>query len=164
MMDNIVLMGMPSSGKSTKGKSIAEILGMDFIDTDEMIKEKAGADPAELVKRYGREYFLKIQDRIVSELNVENTVIATGGGIIYSEGAMERLNKLGTVIFLDVPLDIIEKRVDSRRKLSGREGGSLHDLFVERQPLYRKYADIIIDCERMESEEIVRKVIKEIKK
>jgi shikimate kinase len=57
-MDNIILLGMPSSGKSTKGRSIAGMLEMDFIDTDELIKEKAGAAPAELVERYGREYFL----------------------------------------------------------------------------------------------------------
>jgi shikimate kinase len=163
-MGNIILLGMPSSGKSTKGRSIAEMLEMDFIDTDELIKEKAGADPAELVERYGREFFLKVQDRTVSGLKVENTVIATGGGIIYSKGAMERLNKLGTVVFLNVPLDIISKRVDRNRKLSGRTGESLRELFFERQPLYRKYADIEIDCEGLESDEIVREVIKEIKR
>ena len=163
-MDNIILLGMPSSGKSTKGRTIAGILGMDFIDTDELIKEKAGAGPAELVERYGREYFLKVQNRTVSELRVENTVIATGGGIIYSEGAMKRLNKLGTVVFLNVPLDTISNRVDRGRKLSGREGKSLRDLFFERQPLYKKHADIEIDCEGLESDEIIKEVIKEIKK
>jgi shikimate kinase len=91
-------------------------------------------------------------------------VIATGGGIVYSKGAMDRLSKLGTVVFLNVPLDIISKRVDRGRKLSGSGDKSLNELFFERLPMYRKHADIEIDCEGLESDEIISKVIKEIKK
>jgi shikimate kinase len=159
-MRSYVLIGMPGSGKTTKGKVIAARLGMLFLDTDEYILQTTGKTPAMIVDEYGRDEFIKIQDDLISKLQIFNNVISTGGGVVYSENAMRNLKKNGTVIFLNAALEKIKERIKTGRKLSSDK--SLDDIYNERLPLYKKFADIEIVCDDKEADEIICLILDEI--
>ena len=154
---------MPSSGKTTKGMQIAKRLGKVFIDTDFIITKQTGMSPAQIVDRNDRAGFLRIQDEIISSYRFNNMVIATGGGIIYCPGAMKNLKQRAVIIFLNTPFEVIQKRVDKDRRLSGG-GSSLKEIFDERLPLYKSFADIEIICEDKEEKQIVDEIIKRTRK
>lgn len=156
--DNIVLIGMPGCGKSTLGPMLANRLGKNFLDTDELIKSRQKKEPREIVNEHGLEEFLKIQEKLVLELNVRNYVIATGGSIIYSNKAMEHLGKEGIVVYIEVPFKEIEGRLDKGRRLARNKNQNLCELYAERVPLYRKYADIIINCSNRNMDEIIHEI------
>lgn len=162
-MKSFTLIGMPSSGKTTKGMQIAKRLGKVFIDTDFILTKHTGMTPAQIVDRGGRAEFLKLQDEIISAFKFNNMIIATGGGIIYCPGAMKNLKKRSRIIFLNTPFEVLEKRVDPGRSLSGG-GSSLKEIFDERLPLYKSFADIEIICEDKEEKQIVDEIITKIRK
>lgn len=159
--NNIVLIGMPGSGKTTIGKLLAAKLNYEFIDTDELIANKTGKTPRQIVEDNGLEEFIKIQDQVVFSINQRNSIISTGGGIVHSEPAMNHLKSIGLVIYLNTNYDIIEKRMDKSRKLV-RTGGSLVDLYNIRVPLYSKYADIILNCDESNPDFLCNNIIKTI--
>jgi shikimate kinase len=163
-MSNYILIGMPGSGKTTKGRIIAENLGMDFIDTDEYIFRKTGYTPARIVKEQGRDEFIRIQDELISGSDFYNAVISTGGGMIYSLKAMDSLKNSGTVIFLNVPQEKLSERVDPSRKLSGGNEKNFSVIYGERLPVYKKFADIEIICDDKEADEIISLILCEIKR
>ncbi len=156
--NNIILIGMPGTGKSTVGKLLGELLGYDFIDTDQLISRRAGKTPRQLVEEIGRDFFLKVQDAAVLNIGCNNCVIATGGGLVHSNIAMKHLKELGKIIFLNTSYQVIEERMDKTRKLV-RSGGSLQDLYKERIPLYMKYADTVIECDNTDPESICKGII-----
>ncbi|MCX7843098.1 MAG: shikimate kinase [Clostridia bacterium] len=156
---NIVLIGMPSSGKSTIGKQLADELKMAFIDTDEVLRQKVGAELRDVVKERGLEMFLKLQEEAVLGIQVENHVIATGGSAVYSKASMEHLRNNGVIIYLEYDYEDIEKRVTPDRRFARSGGQSLLDLFNERTPLYKENADIIVNG----SGKSVEKIVKDIK-
>ncbi len=155
---NIVLTGMPSSGKSTVGKCLAKKLGMNFMDTDAVILEKTNRPLKEIVAEEGLDAFLRIQEETVLGLKLDNHVIATGGSVVYSEASMSHLGENGFIVFLKAPLEEIESRVDPSRRLARNSGKSLRDLYFERMPLYEKYADIVIDCKGRNVDEIAHEI------
>ncbi|AEV68439.1 shikimate kinase [Acetivibrio clariflavus] len=156
---NIVLIGMPSSGKSTIGKPLSKELNMQFIDTDSLIFEREKRALKDIVNEDGLERFLQIQENIILEIDAENHVISTGGSVVYNARAMEHLKKDGYVVFLDVKLDEINSRLKSGRRFARNPNQSFEDLYKERLPLYQKYANITIDC----SNKSVELLVKEIK-
>lgn len=156
---NIVLTGMPGSGKSTVGEKLSDESSMDFIDIDRLIKENTGMSPKKIVIEYGREYFLKVQKKIILELDVSNHIIATGGSVVYNKESMMHLRKKGIIVFLKTPFNQVKKRLGADRKLAGHNDQSLYDMYMERYPLYEKYADITIDC----SNKSVNDVLGELK-
>jgi shikimate kinase len=145
-MKNLVLIGMPGSGKTTIGKLLAERLGYTFIDTDQLVIEKTGKTPRQLVDEDGLEHFMEIQDEVVMSIKGKNCTISTGGGIVHSEISMNYLKTIGFVLYLDTKYDIIKERMDSSRKLV-RTKGTLLDLYNTRVPLYEKYADAVVNCD-----------------
>jgi shikimate kinase len=129
----------------TIGKLLANKLDYKFIDSDQLIIKKTGKTPRQVVEQNGREFFLSIQDEVVLTIKQNKFVLATGGGIIHSNLAINYLKSIGFVIYLNTKHEIIEERMDSSRKLV-RTDGTLLDLYNERSPLYNKFADAILDC------------------
>lgn len=160
-MKNIVLIGMPGTGKSTVGVLLAKSLLMNFTDTDLIIQQKYSTSLQNIIREKGTEAFLEIEDSVLSEIKAENSVIATGGSAVYGESAMANLKTNGITVYLDTPLGELEKRLLNihTRGVAMKEGTSLKELFDEREPLYKKYADITVRCENMTAEECVDKII-----
>ncbi len=158
MGKNVVLIGMPGSGKSTVGKILSARLNFGFIDTDSLVKDAEGLSPRDIVSKHGLEYFLEAQERTVLGIDVQDHVIATGGSVIYGAEAMEHLKKGGTVIFLDTRYRDIEERQLPGRRLARRDGQDLLALYRERLPLYRKYADMTVDCTGKRADEIADEI------
>ena len=144
--DNIILIGMPASGKSTIGVVLAKVLGMDFVDTDLLIQEQAGKTLEEIIGEKGRNEFLDLEEMVCKSVRQTNTVIATGGSVVYSQAAMAQFKRIGTVVYLKIDLDTLTFRL-SNMKARGvilRDGQSMKELYEERVPLYEKYAEITI--------------------
>ncbi|AHI28319.1 shikimate kinase [Marinobacter similis] len=144
---NIVLIGMPGSGKSTVGVLLAKRLGMGFVDTDLLIQEQVGRTLQAIVDEDGYQALRYVEEQVLLDLDVSAKVISTGGSAVYSDRAMQHLKANGVVVFLDIPLELVIKRIGdhSARGISRRPDQSLEALFEERFALYRRYADIVID-------------------
>ena len=155
--NNIVLIGMPTSGKSTVGVILAKLLGMDFIDSDLVIQKKAGRKLAQIIADEGLEGFLRIEEDVCCSIEAENTVIATGGSVVYGATAMEHFKSIGRVVYLKIDYETLEARLHhtKQRGVVLRPGQSKKDLYDERTVLYEKYADIVISEEGKGIEETV---------
>ncbi|MBU2512679.1 shikimate kinase [bacterium] len=153
---NVVLVGMPGAGKSTIGVLLAKKLALDFIDTDLLIQVKYGDALQEIVDTKGYLELRKIEEEVIYSTGYIGHVIATGGSAIYSEKAMEHLKKSSYIVFLDVTLAEINRRiVDFKtRGIAMRDDQTFEDLFSERYPLYKKHADFTIRCNNKNQEVI----------
>lgn len=153
---NVVLIGMPGSGKSTVGVLLAKRLGLGFIDTDLLIQQEAGRTLQDIVDRDGYQALRNIEEEVLLQLNVSRQVISTGGSAVYSEPAMHHLKEGGVVVFLDIPMQVVLERIGdySARGISRRPDQSLEELFAERFELYSRFADIAIDCVGRNQEEV----------
>jgi shikimate kinase len=163
-MTNLILIGMPGAGKSTIGVLLAKALRMQFLDTDLLIQEVEKATLQEIIERSGIEAFLSREEEVVTGLQLQRHVLATGGSVVYSKKAMLHLTRNGFVIFIKLDFGEIERRV---RNIRGRgvvlwPGQTLYDLYEEREPLYEQYADHILDCNGKDMEAIVETVTKRV--
>ncbi|MGN0351381.1 MAG: shikimate kinase [Roseburia sp.] len=159
--DNIVLIGMPGVGKSTVGVILAKVLGYQFVDADLVIQEEEGKLLREIIAEVGADGFIEVENRVNAGLMVEHSVIATGGSVVYGAQAMEHLKEIGTVVYLALPFEVLDKRLQDikGRGVVLREGQSLKDLYEERVPLYEKYADITVDEYGLNVEETIEKLV-----
>ena len=157
---NIVLIGMPGSGKSTVGVLLAKRLGYSFVDVDLVIQEKEGKLLKEIIEEQGEGGFLEVEERVNAELEVTHTVIAPGGSVIYGRRAMEHLKSIGTVVYLKINCEELTRRLGNLkdRGVVLREGMTLKDLLEERIPYYERYADVTLDETGMESGDVVDKL------
>ena len=160
--DNIVLIGMPGSGKSTVGVLLAKVLGYDFVDTDLLIQLREGCRLEDILREEGIEGFLDIEGEVCASLATEKTVIATGGSVIYREEAMRRLGERGRIVYLQVDLDVLTDRLSDlkARGVALREGQTLADLYAERIVLYERWAEVTVREERMTMEETLAAAVK----
>ena len=160
-MNNIILIGMAGCGKSTVGVLLAKMSGLKFIDSDLLIQEKAGKRLFEIIADQGVDHFLKIENEVNSSIEVSDTVIATGGSAVYCNEAMEHLKSIGTVVYIKVPFEEIEKRITnfSTRGIVAKNGSTLRELYDERCPLYEKYADITVECNGLDLTENALKIM-----
>lgn len=148
MNDSIILIGMPGSGKSTIGVQLAKHLGLKFIDTDLLIQTNQGRLLQDIVDTDGHEILRHIESQELQQLSIHKALVATGGSAVYSESGMQNLTAQGTVIYLDVSFAEIERRIitsKNSRGIAKAKGQTLEDLYNERIPLYKKYADMTID-------------------
>jgi len=145
MNNNVILIGMPGCGKTTIGTEVSERLGYGYIDSDSVIVAREGKLLSEIIAEVGSEGFLDIEAKVNSELSARRCVIATGGSVIYRDYAMQKLKSIGTVVYLQLPYEVIEKRLGDLKKRGVvlKDGYTLRDLYNERTPLYEKYADVI---------------------
>ncbi|AOY86902.1 shikimate kinase [Marinobacter salinus] len=159
---NIVLIGMPGSGKSTVGVLLAKRLGLGFVDTDLLIQEAAGRTLQDIVDHDGFQALRHIEEQVLLDLNVRHKVISTGGSAVYSARAMEHLKASGVVVFLDIPLDLVIERIGdhSMRGISRHPDQSLEALFEERFTLYSRYADFVVKGEGLNQDEVCEAVVK----
>ncbi len=148
-MSNIILIGMPSCGKSTVGVLLAKNLGFRFLDTDLLIQEREGMLLHEILATRGTDAFLRIENKVLSTIKAERTVISTGGSAVYGKEAMAHLKGIGKVIYLKISYETLTARLGdySHRGVVLPHGYTLKDLFVERTALYEKYADATVDEE-----------------
>ena len=161
---NVVLIGMPASGKSTCGVIAAKVLLKNFFDTDLLVQGLEQSRLQELIDTRGTDYFFEAEEKAILSLQLEATVIATGGSVIYSEKAMQHLKSLGKVIYLRMSYEKMLERINdlTTRGIVVKNGTTLLDMYNERIPLYEKYADCIIDCDSNTVEETVEEIIKAI--
>lgn len=147
MRTNITLIGMPASGKSTVGVLLAKRLGYSFVDADIVIQEKTGKLLKEIIAEQGTDGFLKVEENVNSELDVQRSVIAPGGSVIYGPKAMKHLKEISVVVYLKLSYEDVKMRLGDLkdRGVALKDGMTLKDLYDERIPLYEKYADITID-------------------
>ncbi|MCL7943782.1 shikimate kinase [Marinobacter sp. ATCH36] len=158
---NVVLIGMPGSGKSTVGVLLAKRLGLGFIDTDLLIQQQAGRTLQDIVDGQGYQALRRIEEQVLLGLDVRCQVISTGGSAVYSEPAMQHLKADAVVVFLDIPLEVVLERIGdySARGISRRPDQSLEDLFTERFELYSRSADAVINCVGRDHEEVCEAVV-----
>lgn len=156
---NIVLIGMPGAGKSTIGVVLAKTAALEFVDTDLLIQKQTGKKLQEIIDNDGIDAFLKVESEVISKVDCKSSVIATGGSAVFSETAMNNLRRDGIIVYLDVPLEEIKRRVDNitTRGIAMKSGETLETVYNERLPLYKKYADITVNCE--DTEHTVKKIL-----
>jgi len=161
---NIVLIGMPGSGKSTVGVILAKQLSRGFVDTDLLIQTAQGRSLQSIVDTDGYLALRNIEELLLVSLDCSNQVIATGGSAAYSHPAMTHLKQGGIVVFLHADLETLNHRVHdfSERGLAKSAEQTLDDLFVERLSLYRAYADITIDSCLLTHEQVCTRIIEQI--
>lgn len=165
-MKNVVLIGMPGSGKSTLGVVLAKVMCYSFVDTDLIITKKAGMPLQKILDKNGLDRFLELEQEAGESLECESTVIATGGSMVLSEKAMKHLAENSVIVFIDVPLKEIKRRITnlSTRGIAFHSGDTLDDVFDERVPLYEKYADVKVVFENAtDIENTVDKIYEKIK-
>lgn len=152
---------MPGVGKSTVGVLLAKAMGMDFVDTDIVIQNQCKCTLQTVIDRDGIDAFIALENRVVSELSFDNAVIATGGSVVYGSDAMENLKKHGKIVYLNLECDELLKRLSNikTRGVAMKPGQTLENLFMERDVLYKKYADVIIDENGLSIEDTVKIVM-----
>ena len=163
---NVVLIGMPGSGKSTVGVILAKLTSRDFVDTDLLIQTAAGRPLQEIVDHEGYLALRRVEEEVLLGITCRRHVIATGGSAAYSTRAMNHLRSDGVVVFLDADIATLESRVRdfARRGLAKRADQTFADLFAERVPLYAMYADISVSCAGLSHEEVCARIIDELAK
>ena len=166
-MKNIILIGMPGTGKSVVGRALAKRLNYTFVDADDLIVQATGKTLPEILRTEGLEAFLSIEGRVGETLDRENTVIATGGSMVLSDSAMTHLKENGVAVWLETPLSRISDRMPADltdRGIAAPQGMTIREIYAQREPLYAQYADLIVasrdgeDDTARQVEEVLRTV------
>ncbi|HAL45640.1 MAG TPA: shikimate kinase [Phycisphaerales bacterium] len=162
--NNIVLIGMPAVGKSTIGVLLAKRLGRYFLDTDIYIQAIVGKTLQQIIDEQGLEEFCKIESEQIACIDKQNCVIATGGSAVYSDTAMRHLKASGIIVYLELPLEMIKKRLTDLniRGVVMSKDQTLEDLYEKRTPLYEKWADATVKCEHLGHEEVIAAIVQQL--
>ncbi len=161
----ISFIGMPGAGKSIIGKQLADLLGWDFVDLDDLIREKEGQSLIEIIQERGERGFVELEEAYALGLDLADTVFAPGGSVVYSSRAMDKLQSETDVIYLDWPLEEIKKHLGENLETRGIIGlmlKGLDNLYKERVLLCQKMAHRTIQCLDKTEDEIVSGVYKSI--
>ena len=160
--ENIVLIGMPGAGKSTLGVVLAKMLGMDFVDCDLVIQRQHGKTLQEIIDDEGTGGFIAAEEQALAGLDAECSIIATGGSAVYSDVAMQHLATMGPIVYLEISYESLVTRLGDlhERGVVLRNGTSmsLRELYDEREPLYRSYANLTVNVDDQTIPVAARKV------
>lgn len=159
-MNNVILIGMPGSGKSTLGVVLAKKLGYKFIDSDLIIQEKYEKTLETLIQQYGDAGFIKIENDVNCSIDAEHAVIATGGSAVYGEAAMKHLKEIGKVVYLEVSEEELKERLGCLKERGVVSNGknTIEEIYDDRRNLYRRYADITM----RQNGKILREAVEEL--
>jgi shikimate kinase len=165
-MKNIILIGMSGAGKSTLGILLAKAMNYDFMDTDVLIQQQEGQLLQEILQEKGIERFKAIEEEVICQMNPLNTIVATGGSVVYSDKGMKHLKERGTIVYIAVDFEEIQKRVKNihTRGIVMGPDRSLRDVYLERVMLYERYADITVDIKQETIEETVSLLVELLEK
>ncbi len=154
---NIVLLGMPGAGKSTVGVLLAKRTARGFVDTDVLIEVRESLLLQEIIERSDYLNLRRIEQEVLLDLNITRYVVATGGSAAYSDAAMKHLKRNGVIVFLDVPFNTVERRIHNfeTRGIACPRDMSLRLIYEERRPLYKKWADLELDCGDKQHDQVV---------
>lgn len=158
---NIILVGMPGSGKSTLGVLLAKQLVKNFCDTDLLIQDITGEPLQATIDREGYLKLRDIEEEACASVTFDDTVIATGGSAVYGESGMAHLKSTGKVIYLKVSVEELLNRIPDMetRGIAMKPGQSFADLYEERSVLYHRYADFIVDCDGQSVDDTIQEII-----
>lgn len=160
---NIILVGLPLSGKTTVGRAVARLLGWPFIDFDTEIERRAHASVHEIFHRYGEPHFRALERDLTAELaGCSGTVMSAGGGWVTNPESVALLRLTGRIIYLRVAPSVLAGRIGGsgvRRPLLEvpDPGAVLEALLLARGPLY-EVADLVLDGEVVEKKELIEQV------
>ena len=157
----VTLIGMPGSGKSTIGQLLADKLGRPFIDGDAVIESQEGRPLQEIIDTEGVEAFRVIEERCLCELDAPGAVIAPGGSVVYYPKAVEHLRGSGPVIALEMSIEGLQERIGNMesRGIVFAPGQTFADLYNERTPLYRRFAEFTVECDGQTPEQTLHAVL-----
>ena len=160
-MNNIILVGMPSCGKSTVGVVLAKTMNKGFVDTDILIQQREGKTLQEIINTRGNDYFHEVEESVLLDFDGKNYIVATGGSAIYFDRAMAKFKENGKVVYLKVSLDTVLTRLKNikTRGVTLAKGQTLADLYNQRVPLYEKHADVIIEADGLTVEQVVERIV-----
>ncbi len=156
MRPNLTLIGMPGAGKSTVGVILAKELAFGFLDTDILIQINRQKSLQQILDESGHLELRRIEEEEILKLNIKHQVIATGGSVVYSDKAMEHLRQISLIVFIDVEFEEIGRRIKNfaSRGIAKAPNQTFHELYLERQALYRRHADLCVDGNRLSQEEL----------
>ena len=163
--DSIIsVIGMPGSGKSTVGATLARALGLELVDADGLIEAQEQQTLQQIMDTRGNAVFRAIEEQVLTQMPLFSSVISTGGSVIYSEKIMARLSAHSTVVYLGARFETIEYRVSlaPHRGIASDGEQTLRDLYEERVPLYERYGDIVVDCDDVTPEQITATIIQQL--
>ena len=160
---NIVLIGMPASGKSTIGKLLAKKMNYEYYDADRYLERKENVKISTLFSEKGEEYFRNLETKYLKELSQKNgIIISTGGGAVKREKNIQILGEKGIIVFLNRKIEDIAKENHEARPLL-QNIDNIYKLYDERIELYNRYSDIIVENDRT-LKEVTDKITEEIEK
>ena len=160
----ISLIGMPGSGKSTVGVLLAKRIGLAFVDTDILIQEQEQATLAEIIARSSPFVLREIEEQVLLDMPITDSVISTGGSVVYSPAIMARLSAASTVVYLRAQLETVEYRISLApdRGIASPGNHTLEDVYNERVPLYEQYSDLVVDVDHDTPEAITGQIISQL--
>ncbi len=168
---NIVLIGYRASGKTTVGKIIATRLGMEFVDTDMLVEQKLGKSIGEIVSSHGWPAFRAAEQKVIKELaRRDNTVLATGGGVVEDECNRRSLLNCGWIVWLDCPERVIRKRLRGDERagnvrpalLDGDPESEVREVLKRRIPLYRELSHVVVNTGSLSPPDVAEQIIKQV--
>ena len=159
--DTISLIGMPGAGKSTVGVILAKLTGLRFVDTDLDIQVRENATLQQIIERHGYRYLRDVEQQVLLEIPLQQAIISTGGSVVYSDAAMQRLRRAGPVVYLAADLASLEQRVAAAplRGIACDSSQGYAEVFAERTPLYQRHADITVDATVGTADEVAAAIL-----